>query len=174
MDIRYVGGDYFRAMEIPLRQGRLFAEQDTRATPRVIVVDERMAAELWPGQNPIGKRVRTGGFDVTPDTPWLTVVGVVGRVKQDGLDSEPRMALYHPHTQVPARSMNVVIRSAVEAVGLSAAVAREIRQLDSDLPIYNVRTMTSRVEESLAQRRFSLQLLGVFAARGLGMEAGGA
>ena len=68
-------------------------EHDTRTSPRVVVIDERMARQFWPGEDPIGKRIRTGGFDVTPDTPWMTVVGVVGRVKQDALDADSRIAL---------------------------------------------------------------------------------
>jgi predicted permease len=109
-DIRVVGGDYFRAMEIPLVSGRLFDEHDTRDKPRVIVVDEALAAQLWPGDSALGKRVRSGGIDAK-DAPWLTVVGVVGRIKQDALDAGSRIALYHPHAQFPTRSMNVTLRS---------------------------------------------------------------
>ena len=102
VDIRTVGGDYFEAMEIPLRSGRLFNEHDTRETYRAVIVDDHMAAQLWPGADPVGKRIRTGGFDVTANTPWMTVVGVVGRVKQDALDADSRMAIYRAHTQAPA------------------------------------------------------------------------
>ena len=119
VDIRVVGGDYFRAMEIPLLAGRLFSEHDTRDTDRVIVVDEALARQLWPGEDALGKRVRSGGFDVRPDTPWLTVVGVVGRIKQDRLDADSRIALYHPHTQYPTRAMNVTVRSRASAAALS-------------------------------------------------------
>jgi predicted permease len=173
VDIRNVSGDYFRAMEIPLRDGRLFTEADTADQPRVIVIDEHMARQLWPGQSAVGKRVRTGGFDVTPDTPWMTVIGVVGRIKQDALDAESRMAMYRAHTQFPSRGLNVVIRTGGAPEPLAAAVRREIRALDSDLPIYNLRTMESRVEESLAPRRFSMLLLALFAALALGLAAVG-
>ena len=172
-DIRVVGGDYFRAMNIPLREGRLFNDLDTRASLRVVVVDEQMARQLWPGESAIGKRIRTGGFDATPDTPWMTVVGVVGRVKQDALDAEPRMAYYRYHGQSPSRSMNVVLRSASEPAGLSGAVTREIRAIDPDLPIYRLRTMASRVDDSLAERRFAMLLLTLFALLALGLAAVG-
>jgi predicted permease len=172
-DIRVVGGDYFRAMNIPLREGRLFNDLDTRASLRVVVVDEQMARQLWPGESAIGKRIRTGGFDATPDTPWMTVVGVVGRVKQDALDAEPRMAYYRYHAQSPSRSMNVVLRSATEPAGLSGAVTREIRAIDPDLPIYRLRTMASRVDDSLAERRFAMLLLTLFALLALGLAAVG-
>jgi predicted permease len=170
-DIRVVGGDYFNAMNIPLLSGRLFSEQDTRTSPRVVIVDEHMAKQLWPGQDPIGKRIRTGGFDVTPDTPWMTVVGVAGRVKQDSLDGDPRMAYYRYHGQTPSRAMTVVVRSAADPAGLAGAVREQIRALDPDLPIYKLRTMGERVSDSLAERRFSMLLLTVFAALALGLAA---
>ena len=76
----------------------------------MVIIDERMAQQLWPGEDPIGKRIRTGGIE-RRRRPWMTVVGVVGRVKQDTLDADSRIAMYLPHTQSPARAMNVVVRS---------------------------------------------------------------
>ena len=108
-DMRIVGGRYFEAMEIPLLRGRLLRDHDTPDKPRVVIVDEFMAGELWPGQDPIGKRIRFG--DLKSTAPWLTVVGVVGRVKQYGLDADGRIAMYLPHTQSGARAMYVVVRS---------------------------------------------------------------
>jgi predicted permease len=125
------------------------------------VVDERMARELWPGQDPIGKRIRTGGLSST--APWITIVGVVGNVKQYTLDSDSRMALYLAHKQFTTRSMNVVLKSTQAPEQLASRVREELRQLDPDLPMYNVRTMDARVDESLAQRRFAMQLLTLFA-----------
>jgi predicted permease len=171
-DIRVVGGDYFRAMNIPLVRGRWFSqEHDTRTTPRVVLVDERMAETLWPGQDPIGRRIRTGGFDVTPDTPWMTVVGVVGAVKQDALDADSRMAYYRFAGQTPSRAMNVVVRSAADPAGLAPAVIQQIRSLDPDLPIYRMRTMGERVAASLAERRFSMLLLTLLAGVALVLAA---
>src|SRR5262245_22496183 len=167
-DIRVVGGNYFAAMGIPLLKGRLFNELDTRTSPRVVLIDEHMANQLWPGEDPLGKRIRTGGFDVTPDTPWMTVIGVVGRVKQDALDSDPRMAYYRFQGQTPSRAMNVVVRSS-NSSALAAAVTAQVRELDPDLPIYKMRTMSQRVDESLAKRRFSMLLLTMFAALALGL-----
>jgi predicted permease len=172
-DQRIVAGDYFRAMEIPLKRGRLFTEQDTRTTPRVVVIDEYMAQQLWPNGDAVGKRIRTGGIDANPNAPWITVVGVVGRIKQDTLDSDSRMAMYLAHAQYGTRAMNVVLRSGVEPTGLAAAARKEIRELDPDLPVYNVRTMTERVDASLALRRFSMLLLSIFAALASGLAAVG-
>jgi len=170
-DQRVVAGDYFRAMEIPLRSGRLFNEQDTRAAPRVVIVDERMVEQLWPNGNAIGKRIRTGGIDANPDAPWITVIGVVGGIKQDALDSDSRMAMYLAHTQYGSRAMNVVVRSGSDPAGVAAAARQQIRELDPDLPVYNVRTMSDRVDESLARRRFSMLLLSIFAALASGLAA---
>jgi predicted permease len=171
-DQRIVGGDYFRAMEIPLLQGRLFTEHDTRDQPRVCVVDEHMAEQLWLGESALGKRLRTGGAE--SKTPWITVVGVVGRVKQYTLDSGSRIAMYSPQTQYPARAMNVVLRSAADPVALARAAKREVRALDADLPVYNVKIMAERINESLARQRFSMVLLALFAGVALVLAAIGA
>jgi predicted permease len=168
-DIRVVGGRYFEAMRIPLVAGRLFDEHDTRDKPRVIVVDEALAAQLWPGQDPLGKRVRSGGFDASADTPWLTVVGVVGNIKQDSLDAGSRIALYHPQTQYPARSMTVTLRGQGDPASLADLARRELRAVDPGLPIHALRTMSERVSASLAPRRFSMLLLSLFAGLALAL-----
>jgi predicted permease len=174
VDQRTVGGHYFAVMQIPLLKGRLFTEQDTRATPRVVVVDDHMAAVLWPNEDPIGKRMRRGGMDAAADAPWLTVVGVVGRIKQYTLDErDSRIAMYHPHTQNPSRAMNVVVRAETEPAALASAATATIRAIDPDLPIYNVKTMDARVDESLARRRFAMLLLAAFAALALGLASVG-
>ena len=170
-DIRVAGGDYFRAMQIPLLAGRLFDERDTRDSPRVIVVDDALAAQIWPGQDPLGKRVRAGGIDASASAPWLTVVGVVGRIKQDRLDADSRIALYYPHTQIPTRAMNVTLRSRTSVASLAASVRAELHALDPDLPLYGLRTMSERATASLARRRFSMLLLSLFAVLALALGA---
>ena len=169
VDQRFVGGDYFQTMEIPLVRGRLFDEQDTRANPRVTIVDQRMADQLWPGQDPLGRRIKTGGAD--SKTPWITVVGVVGNVKQYTLDGDSRMAMYLAHAQYPVRGMNLVLRSEQPPASVTAAVRQALREIDPDLPVYRVRTMEQRVDESLARRRFAMVLLGLFAAIALGLAS---
>jgi len=166
-DQRIAGGRYFEAMEIPLLSGRFFNEQDNATNPKVVIIDEYMAQQLWPNQDPLGKRIHFGG--VTDKDPWETVVGVVGRVKQYTLDSDSRIALYLPQTQYPTRAMNVVLRSGADPATLTAAVKQQIHELDSDLPLYNVRTMEQRLEESLARRRFSMLLLALFAGVALAL-----
>jgi predicted permease len=168
-DERMVSGHYFEAMQIPLRSGRFFGEQDTSTSPKVVVIDEYMAQQLWPNQDPVGRRIHLGG--ITDKDPWQTVVGIVGRVKQYTLDSDSRIALYLPHTQYPARAMNVVLRSRADPASLASAVKQQIHELDSDLPLYNVRTMKQRLDESLARRRFSMLLLTLFACVALALAA---
>jgi predicted permease len=158
-----VSGRYFEVMQIPLLGGRLFNEQDTFDHPRVAVVDDYMAQQLWPGQDAVGKRFHIGGIDDTK-APWITVVGIVGRVKQYTLDSDSRIAFYLPHTQFPTRAMNVVVRGASDPAALASSVRERIREIDSNLPLYNVVTMDHRVDLSLARRRFAMLLLAVFAS----------
>jgi predicted permease len=173
VDQRIVSTDYFRAMQIPLRRGRLFGAQDIRSAPRVIVIDERMAAELWPSQDPIGRRVRRGGFDASSTAPWMTVVGVVGAVKQDALDADSRAAMYLPHLQFPTRALTVVVRGPSSPEAITESVRQQIRALDPELPLYRVNSMAARVESSLAERRFSMLLLALFAALALGLATVG-
>jgi len=168
-DERIVGGHYFEAMGIPLRRGRLFHEQDDMTKPIVVVVDEYMASQLWPGQDPIGKRIHI--VELPSKDPWQTVVGVVGRVKQDSLDSDPRIAFYLAHTQFPSRAMTVAFRTRTNSASALSAIKGELKDLDPDLPMYRVRTMEQQVNESLARRRFSMLLLGFFASIALALAA---
>ncbi len=167
-DMRFVDGAYFRAMRIPLVDGRLFTDDDQRPGPLVALVDTHMAAQLWPGTSPIGRRVQMG-FGDDAEAPWITVVGVVGRVKQYTLDGDSRIAMYFPHAQFPVRAMNVVVRSATGPDALTASLRQAIRAVDPELPMFRVRSMAARVDESLAQRRFLMVLLAIFAAVALGL-----
>ena len=169
-DVRMVSGHYFQAMEIPLREGRLFNENDVAGKPRVAIVDDNMAQQLWPNRDPIGKRLHIGGINET-NSPWITVVGVAGRVKQYTLDSDSRIAFYLPQTQYVTRAMNVVMRSSSDPVALAGAVKQQVRELNSDLPLYNVSTMQERFNLSLARRRFAMIVLGTFAAISLALAA---
>ena len=166
-DQRVVGARYFEAMEIPLRSGRFFTPQDIASNPRVVIVDEFMAAQLWPNDDAVGKRIRFG--DLKSTAPWRTVVGVVGRVKQYALETDGRIAVYLPQTQSPARAMYVVVRTSGDPAALAPAVKNEIAGIDHDLPVYRVRTMGERVEASLARQRFSMLLLSMFAVLALSL-----
>jgi predicted permease len=171
VDQRAIAADYFRVMQVPLVAGRPFDEQDTRANPRVAIVDDRTAATLWPGGSAIGKRIRSGGIDARPDAPWITIVGVVGAVKQDALDAESRMSVYFPQTQITPRGIVAVLRAQGDPAGLATAVRREIRDMKGNIPVYNLKTMEERLSESLAHRRFWMTLLAVFAALAAALAA---
>jgi predicted permease len=163
-DERVVAGHYFEAMQIPLLRGRLFNDQDTLDKPLVVIVDERLAQQYWPNQDPIGKRIH---MVQRRGDPWQTVIGVVGRIKHESLQDDPRIAFYLSHTQSPSRPMTVAIRTTQDPAGLSTAARREIHAVDPDLPLYSVRTMEQRVEDSLARRNFFKLLLMLFAALAL-------
>ena len=160
-DQRMISPGYFRTMSIRLLEGRDVDERDTRTAPRVAIVDARMAQEMWPGTSPVGRRIRLGGANST--SPWVTVVGVADRVKQDALDADSRIAVYVPHAQYPARAMTIVARASGTAVMMAPDVRQAIRAFDPDVPVYNVRSMESRVSESLARRRFAALLFSCFA-----------
>ncbi|MBS1805350.1 MAG: ABC transporter permease [Acidobacteria bacterium] len=171
-DIRMVSGHYFEAMKIVLREGRLFSEDDGGDKPRAAIVDDAMAQELWPNQDAIGKRFRLGTIS-DKDSPWITVVGVAGRVKQYTLDADSRIAFYLPQTQYVTRAMNVVMRSSSDSAALASAVKQQVHEVNAELPLYNVSTMQERFNLSLARRRFTMLVLGAFAAISLGLAVVG-
>jgi len=138
-------------MGIPLVRGRLFTDLDLPDHPRVVIVDEYMAAELWPGADPIGKRIRLG--DARSTGPWQTVVGWSDASNSMGSIPAAAIALYLPHRQSPARAMYVVVRGAGDPSALAAATTKEIHGIDPDLPLYRVRPMTEWVDRSLARER---------------------
>ena len=168
-DMRIIGGEYFQTMEIPLRSGRFFTPQDDSASPPVTIIDDGMARQLWPRQDPIGKRIKM--VESGPEGPWLTVVGVAGRVKHESLDSDPRIVFYVPQTQSTVRALSVVVRTAGDPASLASGVSAVVRGIDSDLPLYRIRTMQQLVDESLARRRFSMLALAIFAALALVLAA---
>jgi predicted permease len=156
-------------MRIPLLEGRYFEPTDTADRDRVVIVDAFMARELWPNGSAVGRRIRLGDLKATG--PWLTVVGVVGRVKQYALDTDGRIALYFPHTQVPSRSLFVAVKTAGDPASLAPGIRREVHDLNPDLPLYRMSPMTARVAGSLARRQFSMTLLGLFAATAVMLAA---
>jgi predicted permease len=156
----YVSPDYFRAMGIPLAQGRRFTRRDDRQSPPVVIVDDKLAARFWPNEDPLGKRLRQGA-----DGPWRTVVGVVTNTKQYEVNPQPPITAYFPVEQYTIRSRYVVVRTArtVPAASITGSVIRAILALDPDLPAYDISSMDRRLHESLARRRLWASLLGAFA-----------
>ena len=167
VDIRIASTDYFRAMEIPLRKGRYFSEHDTAEMPQVVIIEEKFAQRFWPQGDAIGKHLW-----FNPKKPF-TIVGVVGVVKQYGLETDGKIATYFPQQQQASNGMFLVARTSSDAAALSGAVVREIHAVDPNVAVYGIRTMQDRLYDSLARQRFSSTLLGAFAAFALLLAAVG-
>jgi predicted permease len=171
-DQRIAAGDYFAAMGIGVVEGRFFDERDRQDSLKVAIVDEGFAARFWPGRSALGKRVKRGGAD--SDDPWMTIVGVVKTVKQYSLDADPpRVAMYMPHSQEPTGSLYIVARTASDPSQMVAPFAAQVKAIDPEIPVYSVSPMRERLAGSLAQKRFSMLLLGLFAGVALALAAVG-
>lgn len=159
---------YLKTMGIPLIQGRHLAEQDTRDSQPVVLVDQVFAKNQWPDENPIGKRLILAG-ESTP----REIIGLVGTVQHLGLDIDSPKAIYLPDSQSALGLKTVVIRTSSDPMSVIGAVRDEIQTLDKNLPIYDIATMQQRLDDSTAQRRFIILLFGVFAAAALILAAVG-
>jgi predicted permease len=165
VDIRSATPDYFRTMRIPLRYGRTFTDADLPANaPLVAVVDEKFAQRFWPGEDPIGKKVWND------PKRQLTIVGVVGTVKQYGLDIDGRIVVYHPSVNLLSYQ---VARTAGDPAAVAAAIIRQIQSVDPTIPVYDVRTMPDRMHDSMARQRFATIMLGAFSVFALILAAVG-
>jgi predicted permease len=158
VDQRAATPDYFATMQIPLISGRLFTEVDTKESQLVVIVDQKMADRFWPRGDAVGKRVRTGEKD-----PWTTIAGVVGVVKEYGLDTETRMVVYYPHAVRPYHTMFVVARTRIDPSSMTGAIIGQVHALDPDVPVFDIATMQQRFHDSVARQRFATVMLGAFA-----------
>ena len=161
----WVSNDYFRAMGIQLLEGRGFTEDDREGTLPVVVINQAFARKFWPDEDPIGKRIRWGGFETRGGVLWLYITGVVADVRVSSLETEPRPASYMPIFQVPRTRRNVVFiaRTSGDPTALVSGIRERIRAVDEELPVYDVRTMTDVIAESVEQRRFAMLLISIFA-----------
>jgi putative ABC transport system permease protein len=160
VDWRLITPGYFRAMGTPLISGRWFTDSDNENSPGVTIVNQTLAKRYWPGQDPIGKRIR-GGFE---GKQWVTIVGVVGDVKEQRLDLPTHLEMYRPYPQAPfPSSMVLMVRANSDPVALAAAVRREVWSVDKDVPVADVQPMTAVLSESFASRRATMLLLVAFA-----------
>ena len=162
MDRRTITEDYFRTMSIPLKQGRFFTSSDW-SNPNLVVINETAAKRYWNGENPVGRRLR---FEEDEDK-WVEIVGVVGDVRQSSIEAEPKPELYVPYFHSPSHNMTVVAKLNSASTPSAASFRSEVTAVDKSQPVYNIRTMDQVVDEALAQPRFSVVLLGIFAATGL-------
>jgi putative ABC transport system permease protein len=173
-----ISPDYFKTMGIPVLKGRDFDERDRApekgsqvavrgeaqpgASTGVTIIDERLAREYWPDQDPIGKRIRFGPPE--DNEPWHTIVGVVGEVRHERLDAATRKSVYLPHAQVPIGGSRLVIRTEGRPESIIGSVRAQVREIDPDLPITRVLPMTEVVARSVWKERLYTALFGVFAA----------
>jgi putative ABC transport system permease protein len=158
--------DYFKVLQASLVRGRFFAEDDEPGKQPVVIVDETTARTFWPDRDAIGRRLTiksTVRLRSAANPPWSIVVGVIKDIKNDGLDQSGAPHIYSPIYQFPTRSLSVTVRTSLSATSLEPQIRREIQAVDPDLPVFNVRTMNEVIDGSLASRRFSAELVGVFA-----------
>ena len=164
-NLRAVNADYFRTFAISIRSGRVFDERDG---PRPVAVMSAAAADdLWPGQNPIGRRFRRGA----DNSPLIEVIGVAGNVRGSRLDKEPMYTIYIPFWQYSSGVVSADVKTLAEPLALAPAIRDAIRTLDSDLPIPEIRAMDQIVVESIGERRFQMRLVLLFGAAALLLAA---
>ena len=165
--IRVISPGYFATLRIPFQQGRDFTDGDRKTTEQVAIVDEVLARQYFPGQNPVGQHIGFGDKG-----PWFTIVGIVSHARANSLEADTNEGFYYfPIAQSPTRSASLLVRSSRPAENLTAELASAVRAGDSSIPIYDVKTMEERVNESLVGRKFVVILLGAFAALALLLAA---
>jgi putative ABC transport system permease protein len=162
---RVVSADYLQAMGIPLRSGRHIAAGEPAP---VVVVSEAAARRFWPGEDPLGRRVR---FSMRPDAPWFTVIGVAGDVRMRGPREGGRTEMYLPYWHFPEAGTNVVLKAQASPLHLTAALRGAVREIDPDLPVSGIETMEAVAAESIAEPRFLALLTGAFAVLALALAA---
>jgi len=158
--------EYFKVLQASLVGGRYFTEADDSGKEPVAIVDESTARTYWPDRDPIGRRLSMRSPRGAANPPWCTVVGVIKDSKSDGLDQSGVPHIYRPIYQFPgfrALSKSVTVRTSLSATSLEPQIRHELQAVDPDLPVFNVRTMNEVIDGSLASRRFSAELVGVFA-----------
>ena len=167
-DVRLVSPGYFQALQIPLRSGRSFTDQDREGTARVVVIDENLAGQYFPGENPIGKHIRGGA----PGPDWGEIIGVVGHIYQSDLAADSGKGVYYYCMgQLTAPFGSIVLKTAGDAAGLATAIREAVRAVDPAQPVSQFKTLEDMVSSSLAPRRFVVRLLGFFAVVALLMAA---
>jgi putative ABC transport system permease protein len=163
---------YFQTMGIPLKQGRLFTEQDNAGVRRVALVDETFAKSFFPQGDAIGQFLIDARVSQKPgDTSQI--VGIVGGVKDRNLMNNPRPVIYHPALQAPRPFMNLAVRTAGDPLALVSAIEQRVHDLDRNLPVYKIATMEQNLSDSLMRRRFSMLLLAALAGFALCLAAVG-
>jgi putative ABC transport system permease protein len=160
---------YIEALGIPLYRGRTITAQDNERAQPVVLINELFASRIWPGQDAIGKQIQLGG----PERPWRTVVGIVGNVRHEGLDAPQKLQVYVPHAQWidPDSSMVLTVRTDGDPAAVASAVRQAVWSVNRNVRISEVATMDKVIGSSLAQLRFPMMMVGLFAAAALLLAA---
>jgi putative ABC transport system permease protein len=154
--------NYFSVMRVPLVAGRFFDERDAADAPDAVIINQTMARMFWPGETPIGRRIKYG--QQASQAPWMTIVGVVGDTRRTGLDAAVRPETYLPHAQAPAGGMTLVVRTAGAPEDAVPALRNAVRAVDPVIPLFATRSIDELLGEMTAQRRLNTLLLSVFGA----------
>jgi len=170
-EIAGVSPDYFRTLQTPLYQGRFLTEAEQIGAQLNVLVDRTTAARFWPGESPIGKRVRRGGPQST--APWAVVVGMVGDIRNDAIDRASAPHIYFSIYQVSGNALALEVRGASDPARLGERIRNEVQTVDPSLPVFGIRTVSSMVSDSVMPHRFSAQLMGAFAVLALLLAAVG-
>jgi putative ABC transport system permease protein len=164
-DFFATGVGYFKTMGIPIIKGRDFDDRDKHGATPVVIVTETFAKQIFPNEDPIGKRIKPGiGTYEDEDSPWREIVAVVGDIRNRSLNTEPKKAYYVPQTQVPFNQLVAVVKTTSEPRSLIPAVTKQVAAMDADIPLFAVKSMPEYLSQSVAAPRFSTTLLTIFAA----------
>jgi putative ABC transport system permease protein len=163
--LHIVDDDYFHALGIPLLSGREFeAKDDASGAPAIVVISQALAKQAFPGEDPVGKRIRPDISSGPGDAPMRLIVGVVGDVRAEGLSASPIPESYVPYAQLPFAPMSVVVRTVSDPQDMVFTLTGAVQSLDKDLPLLHTKTLAGYVDDSIADTRFETVLLGTFGA----------
>jgi putative ABC transport system permease protein len=160
--------DYFQTMGIPIRRGRGFDQTDGPGAPLAAIINETMARTMFANMEPLGQRVRIGS---APNGPWTTIVGVIGDIRHAGLEGEPQPELYITYLQSAPVAPFIVLRTTGDPALLADTVRAEVRRIDKNIPLYDIRTMSTLRADALSTRRFILLIVGAFGVLALCLAA---
>ncbi len=163
-----ISGAYFQTAGIPLKQGRYFSDADREDSPSVAIVNEVMARNYWPNEDPIGKRFR---FSERKPSPWITVVGVAGDMHRQGLEKQVGPEVFRPHRQSPDNEMDILVRTTSDPLEAAAAVRGAIQSMDKTVAKAGITTVERQLGEQTAERRFHTSLIGLFSFIALFLSA---
>jgi predicted permease len=163
-----ISPDYFRVLRATLLRGRSFTEGDENGKQQVAIIDESTARKYWLDREPLGRQVR---FGKDPNQPWITIVGIIKDIKNDGLDIDGVPHIFVSVYQDPSKQVSVVLRTSLPATLLEPQIRHEIQSIDPGLPVFNVSSMNDILDRSLASRRFSADLVGGFAGLAMLLSA---